>query len=191
MENVVFSPLFVRQSAVSTSFHSSPRLKHLTTTSYPLRSEAQCGITNVTGLSKCRAPGLSNDSSMTSLTTASLSNRSGERKRGFHLRTVETLPSGGKIKCIPACLREQYVTASPLKIKRVKTPISDHLCVLESRDGAVAKALAYHECSLGSIPDFKPYLALACWFFTPLCEGFFSLFSKASSFSVSLNNQIS
>ena len=34
--------------------------------------------------------GLSNDSSMTSLTTASLSNRSGERERGFHLRTVET-----------------------------------------------------------------------------------------------------
>ena len=177
---MVSSPLFVRQSAVSTSFHTSPLLKHLTTTSYPLRPEAQCGITNVAVFSKCRAPGLSNDSSMTSLTTASLSNRGGERKRGFHLQTVETLPSGtapgGKIKYIPACLREQYATALPLKIKIVKTPISDHLCVLESRDGAVAKALAYHECSLGSIPNLKPYLALACWFFTPLCEGFFSPF---------------
>ena len=169
---MVFSPLFVRQSAVSTSFHSSPPLKHFTTNSYPLRSEAQCGIINVTVLSKCKAPGLSNNSSITSLTTASLSNRSGERKRGFHRRTFETLPSatapGGGIKCIPACLREQYATASSLKIKREKTPISDHLCVLESRDGAVAKALAYHECSLGLTPDLKPYLALACGFFTPL-----------------------
>ena len=122
---MVSSPLFVRQSAVSTSFHSSPLLKHLTTTSYPLRPEAQCGITNVTVFSKCRAPGLSNGSSMTSLTTASLSNRGGERKRGFHLRTVKRLSSGtapgGKIKCIPACLIGQYATASPLKIKKRKT----------------------------------------------------------------------
>ena len=124
-KKTVFSPPIVRQSAVSTSFQSPSRLKHLTTTSYPLRFEAQCGITNVTVLSKCRAPGRSNDTSMTSLTTASFSNRTGERKRGFHLRTVQRMSSatapGGKIKCIPACLIEQYATASPLKIKKRKT----------------------------------------------------------------------
>ena len=102
----------------------------------------------MTVLSKCRAPGLSNDSSMSSLTTASLSNRSGERKRGFHIRTVETLSAstapGGGIKCIPTCLRGQYATASPLKIKKEKTPIADQLWVFESRNGAAAKALAVH-----------------------------------------------
>ena len=118
---MVFLPLFVRQSAVSTSFHSSPLLKHLITTSYPLRSEAQCGITNVTDLSRSRPPGLSNDSSMTSLTTASMSNSGGERKRGFHLRTLpsDTMP-GGNIKCMPTCLRKQCVTALPLKIEGKK-----------------------------------------------------------------------
>ena len=152
-----FSPFFVRQSAVSTSFHSSPLLKHLITTSYPLRSEAQCGITNVTDLPRSRPPGLSSDSSMTSLTTASLSNRGGERKRGFHLQTVETLPSdtmpGGNIKCMPTCLRKQCVTALPLKLKsKKKNQISDQLWVLESRDGAVAKALALQQCGVCSIP---------------------------------------
>ena len=121
---MVFSPIFVRQSAVSRSFHSSPLLKHFITTSYPLRSEAQCGITSVTDLSRSRPPGLSNDNSMTSLTTASMSNRGGERKRGFHLRTVETLPSdtmpGGKIKCMPTCLRKQCVKALPLKMESKK-----------------------------------------------------------------------
>ena len=102
----------------------------------------------MTVLSKYRGPGLSNDSSMSSLTTASLSDRSGERKRGFYIRTVETLSattaSGGGIKCVPTCLRGQYGTASPLKIKKEKTPIADQLWVFESRNGAAAKALAVH-----------------------------------------------
>ena len=140
----------------------------------------------MTVLSKYRAPGLSNDSSMSSLTTASLSNRSGERKRGFHIRTVETLSvataPGGEIRCVPTCLRGQYAPASPLKIKKEKTPIAVQLWVFESRNGAAAKALAVHGFRIRG--DICTELVGSF-----LRSGIF--FSTASGFPVSWNNQVS
>ena len=64
----------------------------------------------------------------------------------------------------------------PWKLKKEKTPIADQLWVLESRNGAAAKALAFHECSLGSIPDSKSPLHWACWFCTPRSERAFFFF---------------
>ena len=141
----------------------------------------------MTVLSKCRAPGLSNDSSMSSLTTASLSNRSGERKRGFHIRTVETLSAstapGGGIKCVPTCLRGQYATASPLKIKKEKTPIADQLWVFESRNGAAAR-----KRSPSTDSGFEAIFALSLLLLSFALGDFFS---RASAFPVSWNNQVS
>ena len=88
----------------------------------------------------------------------------------------QPLRQGGKSSVYQLAWESNMQQPRPWKLKKEKTPIADQLWVLEGRNVAAAKALAFHEYSLGKNPDSKSPLHWACWFCTPLWESFFFFF---------------